>query len=186
MPPSRQSLTLEQRKRVAVWAAACADLVLYLVEGELPGDGRARAAIGQARVFGLGDLPVAEAIARRGGEAGGAARAARSGAARAAAYAAEQAAAVAHMASHALGAAGYAGKALILAPHRESAAGIEIQVAGAARTLMDLMSDPVAETIAMLPKLGEDPRGPLAQGRLSGGLVGQVIGEIQEAVDIRS
>ena len=182
---SRQTLTLEQRQRVAFWAAVCAERVLSIVDDELPGDRRIRQAIDQTRAFGRGDLPVVEAIARRGGDAGGAARAARSAAAKAAAYAAEQTAGVAHMGAHALGAAGYAGKALILAPHGGSDADREIQAVGVARRLVDLMSDPVAQDIAGLPMLGEDTRGPLAPGRLSGGHVGNVIRAIQALLSQR-
>lgn len=183
---SRQTLPLEQRQRVAFWAADCAERVLSIVDDELPGDRRVRQAIDQTRAFGRGDLPVVEAVARRGGDAGGAARAARSAAAKAAAYAAEQAAGVAHMGAHALGAAGYAGKALILAGHRCSAAGKEIQVVEVALGLVELMSDPVAEDIAGLPMLGEDTRGPLAPGRLSGGHVGNVIRAIQALLSQRT
>lgn len=180
VPASRQTLTLDQRRRAALWAADCTQGVLPLFEDDQPGDTRVRAAIAQARAFGQGDLAVAEAIARRGGEAGGAARAASSPQARAAAYAAEQAAAVAHMGAHALGAAGYVGKARLLAQGLGSTADADVEVVEQARRLVDLMGASVAADIAQLPPLGEDRSGPLATGRLSAGQVGAVIRAIQE------
>ena len=115
MAPSLQTLSVDDRRIVATWAADCAEHVLAIYEDAVPGDSRVRAAIDQARAFAAGDLDVREAVRRRGAEAGAAAREAPAPAARAAAYAAEQAAAVAHMGAHALGAAGYAAKASTLA-----------------------------------------------------------------------
>ena len=141
-----------------------------------------RDAITQARSFAAGDLDVAEALRRRGGDAGAAARDAPAPAARAAAYAAEQAAAVAHMGAHAFGAAGYAGKASTLHAGRTDDA---VALSEARRQVAE-MSDDVARALSSLPLLGEDPRGPLAPGRLSSGHVGATIREIQRLLNERS
>ncbi len=170
---SPQTLSVEDRKRVAWWAADCAEHVLAIYETAVPDDDRVRNAIDQARAFAVGDLGVADAGRRRGGDAGAAAREATTPAARAAAYAAEQAAAVAHMGAHALGAAGYAAKASTLAGD-----GDEVTRSGARRQVA-AMNDVVAGALASLPALGQDGAGPLGPGRLSSGCIGQAIRAIQ-------
>lgn len=160
---------------MASWAADCAEHVLAILEMAMPGDTRAREAIGQARAFASGDLKVTDAIQRRGGDAGASAREASTPAAKAAAYAAEQAAAVAHMGAHALGAAGYAAKASTLAAD----CGSDGVTQSEARRQIAAMSDAVATALALLPPLGENAAGPLGPGRLSGGHVGQTIRAIQ-------
>ena len=181
MARSPQTLSVDDRRVVASWAADCADHVLAIFEDAVSDDGRVRAAIDQTRAFAAGDLDVAEAVRRRGGEAGAAAREAPTPAARAAAYAAEQAAAVAHMAAHALGAAGYAAKASSLAAgcHGDAVARSE------ARRHVAAMSDAVVHTLSLLPTLGENRSGPLGPGRLSGGHVGDAIRAIQELLEGR-
>jgi hypothetical protein len=156
-----------------------AEHVLAIFEGAVPDDGRVRAAIDQTRSFAAGELDVAEAVRRRGGDAGAAAREAPTPAARAAAYAAEQAAAVAHMGAHALGAAGYAAKALALAVGGE---GDEV-ARSEARRQVGAMTGAVAHALSLLPALGENRSGPLGTGRLSGGPVGAAIRAIQELVE---
>ena len=94
---------------LALWAASCAEHVLYLFESAAPDDPRPREAIGHARAWARGEVTMMQARAA-GGHAMGAARNLR-GAARHAAYAAGQAGAVAHVAAHELGAAAYAIKA---------------------------------------------------------------------------
>jgi hypothetical protein len=95
--------------------------VLELFETAQPEDPRPREAIGQARAWARGEVPMMQARAA-GGHAMGAARELR-GAARWAAYAAGQAGAVAHVAAHELGAAAYAIKAArAAAPEGGSAA----------------------------------------------------------------
>lgn len=154
------------------WAAACAERVLPIFEADAPGDQRVREAIEQARRFADGELEVGEAIRSRGGQAGAAAREAPTPAARAAAYAAEQAAAVAHMGAHALGAAGYAAKAVSLASGDDAAiAEVDQQVAA--------MGEDVRRALATLPLLGTDRSGPLTTGRLSTGAIGDSIRRIQ-------
>lgn len=91
---------------LAVWAADCAQHVLYFFEQVQPDDDRPRQAIEQAYAWARGEVTMTQARTAAG-HAMGAARALR-GAAREAAYAAGQAAAVAHVAAHELGAAAYA------------------------------------------------------------------------------
>ena len=100
------TLTDEDHRLLALWAASCAEHVLYLFESARPTDPRPREAIAQARSWARGEVPMMQARAA-GGHAMGAARDLR-GAARHAAYAAGQAGAVAHVAAHELGAAAYA------------------------------------------------------------------------------
>jgi hypothetical protein len=103
------TLTDAHHRLLALWAAACAEHVLYLFEVIQPTDERPRRAIEQIRAWTRGDIPMSESRAA-GGHAMAAARPLR-GAARYAAFAAGQAAVVAHVAAHELGAAAYAIKA---------------------------------------------------------------------------
>ena len=103
------TLTDDDHRLLALWAASCAEHVLDLFESARPQDPRPRQAIEAARAWVRGELPMTQARAA-GGHAMGAARDLR-GAARHAAYAAGQAGAVAHVAAHELGAAAYAIKA---------------------------------------------------------------------------
>lgn len=175
MALSPQTLSIDDRRVVAAWAADCAEHVLAIYENAVPGDSRVRAAIDQARSFSAGDLDVSEAVRGRGGHAGAAARDAPSPAARAAAYAAEQAAAVAHMGAHALGAAGYAAKASTLDVGCDDDA---VARSEAHRQVAE-MTDAVAGVLSSLPAIGENRSGPLGPGRLTLGLVGDTIREIQ-------
>jgi hypothetical protein len=104
------SLTDADHHELAVWAAACAEHVLPLIESERPEDLRPRRAIEHARGWARGEVTMTQARTA-GGHAMGAARDLR-GAARHAAYAAGQAAVVAHVAAHELGAAAFAIKAV--------------------------------------------------------------------------
>jgi hypothetical protein len=173
--PSPQTLSVDDRRAVAAWAADCAEHVLGIYETAVPDDTGVRDAIAQARSFASGDLHVAEALQRRGGDAGAAARDAPDPAARAAAYAAEQAAAVAHMGAHALGAAGYAAKASTL----HDGCTDDAVARSEARRQVAETSEAVASALSSLPRLGDDPRGPLGPGRLCSGYVGETIREIQ-------
>jgi hypothetical protein len=103
------TLTDSDHRLLALWAAACAEHVLYLFEKVLPSDPRPRQAIEQARAWACGEIKMSQARAA-GGHAMAAARE-LSGAARYAAFAAGQAGVVAHVAAHELGAAAYAIKA---------------------------------------------------------------------------
>ena len=93
-------------RRLAGWAADCAEHVLHYFEEARPGDERPRRAIDLARAWVQGEILMTQSRTA----AGHAMAAARdlSGAGREAAYAAGQAAAVAHVAAHELGAAAYA------------------------------------------------------------------------------
>ena len=103
------TLTDSDHRRLALWAATCAEHVLHLFESAQPSDARPRRAIAQARAWVRGEITMTQAR-MAAGHAMAAARELR-GAARHAAYAAGQAAAVAHVAAHELGAAAYAIKA---------------------------------------------------------------------------
>jgi hypothetical protein len=94
---------------LALWAAACAEHVLHLLEAGQPSDDRPRHAIEQIRAWTREEITMT-ASRSAGGHAMAAGRPLR-GAARHAAYAAGQAAVVAHVAAHELGAAAYAIKA---------------------------------------------------------------------------
>lgn len=104
------TLTDDDHRLLALWAADCAEHVLHLVEAERPGDARPRTAVESVRAWARGDLGMMASRAA-GGHAMGAARDLL-GAARHAAYAAGQAACVPHVAEHDLGAAAYAIKAV--------------------------------------------------------------------------
>jgi hypothetical protein len=103
------TLTDADHRRLALWAASCAEHVLHLFESAKPSDPRPRHAIEQARAWACGEVTMSRARTAAG-HANAAARGLR-GAARHAAYAAGQAGAVAHVAAHELGAAAYAIKA---------------------------------------------------------------------------
>ncbi|HZC33384.1 MAG TPA: hypothetical protein VE640_08880 [Candidatus Bathyarchaeia archaeon] len=104
----RRGGTLEDddHRRLAIWAADCAEHVLHYFEEARPEDDRPRRAIDLGRAWARGEIPWAEARTAAG-HANAAARDLH-GAARYAAYAAGQAAAVGHVAAHELGAAAYA------------------------------------------------------------------------------
>lgn len=104
------TLTDDDHRLLALWAAACAEHVLHLFEAEKPLDTWPRQAIAQARAWVRGEVTMMQSR-NTAGMANGSARD-RKGAARFAAYAAAQAAAVAHVAAHELGAAAYAIKAV--------------------------------------------------------------------------
>ncbi len=112
-------LTEADHHLLALWAATCAEHVLYLFESAKSSDPRPRQAVEAARAWTRGEINMMQAR-ELGGHAMGAARDQRS-AARHAAYAAGQAAVVAHVAAHELGAAAYAIKAARAAvPEEES------------------------------------------------------------------
>lgn len=111
------SLTDDDHRLLALWAAGCAERVLPLFERAVPGDDRPRRAVEAARAWARGERPMMAARAD-GGHAMGAARP-LTGAPRFAAYAAGQAACVGHVAEHDLGAAAYAIKAVVAAASTE-------------------------------------------------------------------
>ena len=170
---SPQTLSEAERRRVAAWAAECAERVLGLFEADAPADDRPRAAIARARAFARGELNTAEEIRRRflGGVP---ANEVPGPAAAAAARAAGQAAAICHMGAHALGAAAYAVKAASLAaPGRPEVVDEEI------RWQLLHMTPQVRAALRTLPPVGENPSGPLGPGRLSSGQLGAIIRQLQ-------
>ena len=121
-------LTDSDHQLLALWAATCAEHVLYLFESVKPMDPRPRQAIEAARAWTRGEIKMMQARAV-GGHAMGAARD-LSGAARYAAYAAGQAGVVAHVAAHELGAAAYAikaARAAVVESERDKAGRLECQ-----------------------------------------------------------
>jgi len=104
------TLTDDDHRLLAEWAAVCAEHVLPLFEAVRPDDRRPREAVEHIRAWIRGEVGMMEARAA-GGHAMAAARP-LTGAARHAAFAAGQAGAVAHVAAHELGAAAYAIKAV--------------------------------------------------------------------------
>lgn len=174
---SPQSLSDPNRRLVAAWAADCAEHVIDLFQSEAPDDGRPHDAIARARAYSRGELDAAGEIRRRF-VAGRAASAVSSSPAIAAARSAAQAAGVAHMGAHALGAAAYAAKARGLSSAHEHDA-----IAGEVQWQLSIMSDPVRAALRGLPRVGEDPAGPLgAGGLLAAGILGSVIRTIQESL----
>jgi hypothetical protein len=138
------SLTDDDHRLLALWAADCAQHVLHHFEQARPGDDRPRRAIELGRAWARGEVTWWDARAA-GGHANAAARDLR-GAARHAAHAAGQAAAVGHVAAHELGAAAYAIRAAQAAAAdgaREEAGRIECrwQRAGLPPAIRDLVLD---------------------------------------------
>jgi hypothetical protein len=100
----------DEHKLLALWAADCAERVLYVFENENPEDDRPCKAIEAARLWAQGKIKVSEA--RKFAFAShAAAREVKSPGAIAAARAAGHAAATAHVPGHAIHAAAYAVKA---------------------------------------------------------------------------
>jgi hypothetical protein len=100
------TLTDEDHRRLAEWAALCAEHVLPLFEQARPDDTRPRDAIDIGRAWARGEVPMREA--HRTAFVANAAGRGLPDPARFAALAAGQAVAVAHVAAHDLGAAAYA------------------------------------------------------------------------------
>ncbi len=173
MVGSPQTLSETDRRRVAAWAADCAQRVLGLFEVEAPDDGRPRALIARTRAFAQGELNTAEEIRRRfvGGVGAGDVK---SLAAAAAARAAGQAVAICHMGAHALGAAAYAAKAASLGdPNRPEAVEDEV------RWQLDHMSAEVRAALRTLPPIGQNSSGPLGPGLLASGQLGMIVRHLQ-------
>lgn len=136
------SLTDDDHRLLAAWAALCAEHVLHLFEAVRPEDPRPRHALEQVRAWTRGEIRMSESRAA-GGHAMAAARPLR-GAPRHAAFAAGQAAVVAHVAAHELGAAAYAIKAA-----QADAGEIDGPVAGAreCRWQRDRLPDAIRELV---------------------------------------
>jgi hypothetical protein len=113
-------LSEEDRRVLAVWAAACAEHVLSRFEAVAPEDSRPRDAIDAARAFARGERTIGP-VRAVAATAHAAARSVGDPVAVAAARAAGHAAATAHMAAHARGAAAYATLARQLAGSDDAA-----------------------------------------------------------------
>ena len=173
---SPQTLSEDDRRLVAAWAADCVQRVLGIFEAEAPNDDRPRSFVARTRAFARGELNTADEIRRRfaGGVGAGDVRAP---AAAAAARAAGQAVAICHMGAHALGAAAYAVKAAGLAdPDRPEAVDDEI------RWQLDHMPAEVRAALRALPPVGKEPSGPLGPGLLASGQLGTIIRRLQEGL----
>jgi hypothetical protein len=119
--PGALTLSEDDRRLLAVWAADCAERTVSLFEARAPSDLRPRDAIDGLRAFARGEMRIGKVRALAVG-AHAAAREVGDPPAAAAARAAGQAAGVAHMAAHSRGAAAYAAKAAgLAAPHDRSA-----------------------------------------------------------------
>lgn len=161
---SIQTLSQPDRRRVAGWAADCAEHVLPLFEADRPDDLRPREAIARTRAFARGELDIAGEIRARFRN-GGAARDAGTPAA------------VCHMGAHALGAAAYAARAAALArPNDPDAADQEIA------WQVSKMSVDILDALRSLPPVGDDRSGPLGPGLLSSGEIGGIVRKLQAAL----
>jgi hypothetical protein len=162
--PGALTLSEDDRRVLAAWAADCAERTLSIFESQAPADGRPRDAIDGLRAFARGELRIGP-MRVLAAAAHAAARDVGDPAAVAAARAAGQAAAVAHMAAHARGVV-YAAKAAGLAAPDDHAA-----LARESRWQFDHATPAVREVLSRLP--------PQAR---SAGLLGRLIDELHAAV----
>lgn len=134
------TLSEDDRRVLAVWAAECAERSLPLFEDQAAADPRPREALDGVRAFARGELRIGP-VRALAAAAHAAARDVTDPAAVAAARAAGHAAAVAHMASHALGAPAYAARAAALAAEDDSAGAqvVEWVDAHASRAVRDVL-----------------------------------------------
>ena len=175
---SPQTLSEEDRRIVAVWAADCAERVLDLFELRAPGDLRPREAIAGLRAFARGELRVWPTRTLAGHAHAAAREIAEEPAAVAAARAAGQAAATAHMGAHALGAAAYAAKAAgLAAPGRPDAVAEEI------RWQTGHLPPAARDALRQLPPVGGSRAGPIGPGLLSSGSLGAIVRQLQSAIE---
>ncbi len=152
--PGALTLSEDDRRVLAVWAADCAEHTLSLFETHAPTDTRPRAAVEGARAFARGELRIGPARALAVA-AHAAAREEADPAAVAAARAAGHAVATAHMASHARGVPAYTAKARSLAaPDDPRAVADEVDWA------LRRASPDVREVLRRLPP-PDRPAGPL-------------------------
>ncbi len=139
--PGALTLSEDDRRVLAVWAADCAERTLSLFEAQALCDTRPRDAIDGLRAFACGEMRIGK-VRALSARAHAAAREIGDPAAVAAARAAGQAAGVAHMAAHARGAAAYAAKAAgLAAPHEPTAVADEVrwQQSHASPTVRDVL-----------------------------------------------
>ncbi|MDR2998565.1 MAG: hypothetical protein LBU78_10655 [Microbacterium sp.] len=173
---SVQTLSETDRRAVARWALACAERVLPLFEADAAAEEIIRDAADRTRAYSTGQGSSAEEIRKRL-VAGRAAKAASTPAGTAAARSVAQAAAVAHMGAHALGAAAYAVKAVSLTdaatPER-----VQEEIDWQLAELTDVERD----ALRLLPALGSDSAGPLGEGLLARGILGDTIRQLQDRI----
>jgi hypothetical protein len=143
--PGALTLSEDDRRVLAVWAADCAERTLALFEAQAPSDGRPREAIDGLRAFARGEMRIGT-VRTLAARAHAAAREVGDPAAVAAARAAGQAAGTAHMAAHARGAAAYAATAVGLAAPDSAA-----DVADETRWQLDQASPAVRDVLRRLP-----------------------------------
>lgn len=173
---SAQTMSDDDRRAVARWAADCAEHVLALFDGDGAAREVVRDGIARTRAYADGQTTAGEQIKLRF-VVGRAAKAATTKAGAAAARAAGQASGVAHMGAHALGAAAYAANAASLAAGaRPGAMSDEI------RWQLEHLDDHARAALGTLPALGEDSSGPLGPGLLTSGVLAEAIREIQADV----
>lgn len=171
---STQTLSDQDRRTVARWALACAEHVLALFEADVAAQQGIRDAIARTRAYHAGESTAATEIDKRF-SAVRAAQAATTPAGAAAARSVAQAAAVAHMGAHALGAAGYAAKAVSLASPDDADEAVRREV----QWQLAELTDPERAALRSLPALGTDRSGPLGPGLLTQGVIGSAIRQVQ-------
>jgi len=165
--PGALTLSEEDRRVLAVWAADCAERTLSLFEAQAPDDTRPRDAIDGLRAFARGEMRIGKVRALSAG-AHAAAREIGDPAAVAAARAAGHAAGVAHMAAHARGVAYAAMAAGLAAPNDPTAVAREVrwQLSHASPTVREILRrlPPPTRPVGMLGALINDMHRRLAWG----------------------
>jgi hypothetical protein len=164
------------RRIVARWAIACAERVRPLFDGPAEASAALDDAVERTRAYSAGRSSAKEEIRKRF-VAVKAASAAVTPAGAAAARSVAQASGVAHMGAHALGAAAYAVKAVSLA-HPDAPEVVDAEV----RWQVAELTDEERAILRLLPLLGADRSGPLAEGLLSRGILGATIRELQAEI----
>ena len=167
--PGALTLSEDDRRVLAPWAADCAERTLALFEAHAPEDRRPRDAIEGARAFARGEIRIGPARALAVA-AHAAAREVGDPAAVAAARATGHAIATAHMAAHARGAPAYAAVAVGLSAGGGGQAA-EAAVAAEARWQIEHASATVREVLTRLPR---PPHG--------GGKLGALIADLDREV----
>ncbi len=163
--PGRLTLSEDDRRILAAWAADCAERTLALFEAVAPDDHRPRLAIHGLRAFARGELKIGQ-VRAASAAAYAAAGDVTDPSAVAAARSAGQAAGTAQMGAHAWGAAAYAAYAVaLLAPANHEAS------AGERTWQLDAASPEVRDALRRLP--------PAPEG---GGRLGMLIRELQEGI----
>jgi hypothetical protein len=163
--PGALTLSQDDRRVLATWAADCAERTLPLFEAQAPGDTRPRDAVDGVRAFARGDMRIGK-VRSLSAQAHAAAREVGDPAATAAARAAGHAAGVAHMAAHARGVPAYAAMAAgLAAPDDPAAARDEV------RWALGHASPAVREVLRRLPP---PPR--------SVGTLGSLIGDLHAGI----